>query len=144
GGQLRGDLVGDRPQVGRRHDDVLGEGAVAVDADADGVGAQVLAAAAAIAAVAADDVAFGGDALADAVALHAGAELGDAADELVADHQAGLDGALGPCVPFVDVQVGTADRGLFELDQHLVGAGTGHRDLFHPDALGGLALDQRL
>src|SRR5690606_33856761 len=57
---------------------------------------------------------------------------------------AGLDGALGPCVPFVDVQVGTADRGLFELDQHLVGAGTGHRDLFHPDALGGLALDQRL
>ena len=31
------------PDVGRRHDDVLGEAAVTVDADADGVGAQLAA-----------------------------------------------------------------------------------------------------
>ena len=64
-GQFAGDLVRDRPQVRGRHHDVFGERAVAVHADADGVRAQVLAAGAAVAAVAADDVAFGGDALAD-------------------------------------------------------------------------------
>src|SRR5690606_9412924 len=49
GGQLRRDLVRDRPQGGGRHDDVLGEGAVAVHADAAGVRAPVLASAANVA-----------------------------------------------------------------------------------------------
>src|SRR5690606_36361121 len=142
-GQFRRDLVGDRPQVGGRHHDVLGEGAVAVDADADGVRAQVLAAAAAVAAMAADDVAFGRDALADLVPGHARAELGDAADELVADDQAGPDRALAPLVPQIDVQVGAADGGLLDLDQDFVGPGHRHRYVLHPDALAGLALDQR-
>src|SRR5690606_4896508 len=114
--------------------------AVAVDADADGVRAQVRAPAAAVAAVAADDVALGGDALSDLVTAHARAQFGDAADELVADDQTRLDRALAPLVPQVDVQVGPADRGLLDLDQHLVGARRGNRDIFHPDALAGLAL----
>src|SRR5690606_11177190 len=136
--------VRDRPQVGGRHHDVLGEGAVAVHADAHRVRAQVGAAAAAVAAVAADDVAFGRDALADAVAGHARAHFDHAADELVADHQAGLDGALAPFVPQVDVQVGAADGGLLDLDQDLVGTRLRDRHLLHPDAPGGFALDQRL
>jgi hypothetical protein len=115
---------------------------MAVHADADGVRAQVLLAGAAVAAVPADDVAFGRDALAELVAGHARAHVDDAADELVADDQAGLDRALAPLVPLVDVQVGAADRGLLELDQHLVGADLRHRHLFHPDALAGFALDQ--
>ncbi|CAM5629473.1 hypothetical protein RLIN73S_05304 [Rhodanobacter lindaniclasticus] len=142
GGQLGGDLVGDRPQLGGRHGHVLGERAVAVHADADGVRAQVLAAGAAVAAVAADDVAFGGDAVADLVAGDAGADLHDAADELVADGEARLDRALAPLVPLVDVQVGAADGGFLDPDQHFVGTDLGHRHLFHPDALFGLALDQ--
>ena len=141
-GQFAGDLVRDRPQVAGRHDDVLGERAVAVDADADRVRAQVLAAAAAVAAMAADDVAFGRDALTRTVADHAGADLGDPADELVADHQAGLDRALAPLVPQVDVQVGAADGGLLQLDQDLVRARHRHRHFFQPDALAGFALDQ--
>src|SRR6185312_921309 len=124
------------------HGHVLGERTVAVHADADGVRAQVLAAGAAVAAVAAHDVAFGGDAVADLVAGDTGADLHDAADELVADGEARLDRALGPFVPLVDVQVGAADRGLLQLDQHLIRADLGHRHLFHPDALFGLALDQ--
>src|SRR5690606_13364513 len=142
-GKLRRHLIRDRPQVAGRHHDVLGEGAVAVDPDPDRVRAQVRAPAAAVAAVAADDMALGGDALADAVAVHARADLGDAAHELVPDHQPGPDGALAPFVPQVDVQVGAADRGLLDLDQHLVGTGLGHRHVLHPDALSGLALDQR-
>src|SRR5690606_17947335 len=127
----------------RRHHHVVGEGAVAGDPDADRVRAQVLLAGAAVAAVAADQVALGGNPLADLVARHARAERGDAADELMADHQAGLDRALAPLVPQVDVQVGAADRRLLHPDQRLVGAGRGDGDFFHPHALGGVALDQR-
>ncbi|MNV67909.1 hypothetical protein D3C71_1607270 [compost metagenome] len=94
--------------------------------------------------MAADDVAFGRYALADFIAGHARADLGDAADELVADGQARLDGALAPLVPQVDVQVGAADGGLLELDEHFVGTGRRYRHLFHPDALGRFALHQRL
>src|SRR5690606_95573 len=143
-GQFAGDLVGDRPQVAGRHHDVLGERAIAVDADADGVRAQVLLAGTAVAAVPADDVAFGRDPLADGIAAHAGADFHDPADELVADHQPGLDRALAPLVPQVDVQVGAADRGFLELDQDLVRARLRDRDFLHPDAFGGFAFDQCL
>jgi hypothetical protein len=102
----------------------------------------MLAARAAVAAMAADDMAFGRNAVADLVAGDAGADFDDAADEFMADGQAGLDRALRPFVPLVDVQVGAADRGLFHLDQHLVRADLRHGHLFHPDALFGLALDQ--
>src|SRR5690606_37148240 len=66
------------------------------------------------------------------------------ADELVADHQPGLDRALAPFVPQVDVQVGAADGGFLELDQDLVRTRLRDRDFLHPDALGGFALDERL
>src|SRR3546814_11424120 len=88
-------------------------------------------------------MALGRDALADRVAVHAGADFDDAADEFMADHQPGLDRSLAPLVPQVDVQVGAADGGLLELDQDLVRARLRDRDLFHPDALGRFALDQR-
>ena len=57
-----GDLVGQPKRVGRRETEDLGEGAVAIDAHADGVGTQMAAAGQAIAAAFADDVAFAGDA----------------------------------------------------------------------------------
>src|SRR5690606_8402886 len=99
GGNLGSNLVGDRPQVGRGHSDVFGECSGAIDADADGMRTQVLFAGATIAADAADDVTFRRNALADFVAAHAGADLHDATDEFVADHEARLDRALGPVVP---------------------------------------------
>src|SRR3546814_6854903 len=89
-------------------------------------------------------MALGRNPLADRVAAHAGSDLDDAADEFMADHQPGLDRALAPLVPQVDVQVRTADGGFLELDQDLVRARLRDRDLLHPDALGRFALDQRL
>src|SRR3546814_12741994 len=76
-------MVGARPQVAGRHHDVFGERAVAVHADADGVRAQVLLAGAAVAAVAADDMALGRNPLADRVAAYAGSDLDDPADEFM-------------------------------------------------------------
>src|SRR3546814_8636306 len=89
-------------------------------------------------------MALGRNPLADRVAAYAGSDLDDAADEFMADHQPGLDRALAPLVPQVDVQVGAADGGFLELDQDLVRARLRDRDLLHPDALGRFALDQRL
>src|SRR3546814_9182670 len=88
-------------------------------------------------------MALGRNPLADRVAAYAGSDLDDAADEFMADHQPGLDRALAPLVPQVDVQVGAADGGFLELDQDLVRARLRDRDLLHPDALGRFALDQR-
>jgi hypothetical protein len=53
----------------------------------------------------------------------------------VTDGHGCLDGLLTPFVPFVDVQVGTADCGLLYLDKHIVNAYFGHGDLFHPYTL---------
>ena len=89
----RGDLLVDTrpvvPDVGHRQDDVLGERAVAPDAETDRVGAQVPATGQAMAAAAADDVALaarrGRRARSRSTLL---ADLDDLADELVADDRA--------------------------------------------------------
>src|SRR5207244_8015804 len=111
---------------------VLGEGAGAVDADALGVFAQVATAGQAVAAVPADDVPLAADDLTGAEILDARADLDDPADELVADHERHRDGLLRPGIPVVDVQVGAADAGTQHLDQHVVHADPGNRDLVQP------------
>ncbi len=141
-----GDVVGhggvDFPDVGGGDGDVFGEAAVAVDADAFGVGAEVAFAGLAGAAFAADDVAFGGDALADFPAFDVFADFDDFADEFVADGHGGFDGTLGPVVPKVDVDVGAADGGLFDFDEYIRQPDFGHGDVGHPDAFFGGFLDE--
>ena len=112
----------DRHGVRRRDAQVLGEGAVAVDADALRVLAQVPAPGEAVAADAADDVALAVDQVALLEPLHGGADLLDHADELVPDDHRRLDRLLRPVVPVVDVHVGAADRGLPDPDEHVVRA----------------------
>ena len=122
----RGDLVGDAgrvaPDVGHREDDVLGEGAIAVDADSEGVSAEVAAAGETVATATADDVAFAADELADGEVGDVGADGYDFADELVADDEALADGGFGPGVPVVDVEVGAADAGVENADFDVVDA----------------------
>src|SRR3546814_11880404 len=89
---------------------VFGERAVAVHADADGVRAQVLLAGAAVAAVAADDMALGRNPLADRVAAYAGSDLDDAADEFMAHHQPGLARSLAPPDPQAVARASCGER----------------------------------
>jgi hypothetical protein len=144
----RGDFVGDRcvelERVERRNDEILGKAALAIDAHAHGVAAQVPAARAAVAAITAGDVAFAGDAVTDREPLHFAADLDDLAHVFVAHGHRHGNRLLGPLVPEVDVHVGAADRGLGDLDQHVVRAHLGLRDFFHPDPGFGLRLDQCL
>jgi hypothetical protein len=134
----RGDLVGDRRRqlehVRGRQRHVLGEAPGAVDADADRVAAQVAASGAAVAAVAAGDVALAGDAVAGREPRHLAAHLDDLAAVLVADLHRHRDGALRPGVPVVDVDVGAADRGLPHADEDVVRADARRVHVLHPDA----------
>ena len=74
-------------------------------------------------------MALAGDALADREARDARAKLGDLADILMADDLWGLDVLLRPLVPFVDMDVGAADRGLVDLDENFSGARHRNRHL---------------
>ena len=110
----RGDLLVDArpvvPDVGHRQGDVLGERAVAPDAEPDRVGAQVPAAGQAVAAPAADDVALAADTRSPRPeVVDVAADLDDLADELVADDERRLDRLRRPRIPRLDVEVRPAD-----------------------------------
>jgi hypothetical protein len=114
------DRVVEVPHVRRRHGDVLGEAAVAIDADDARVGADVRIARAAEQAAAVDDVPFGGHAIAG---VHVGDEpsdLDDFAGELVADDDRRLHAALCPRIPVVNVHVGAAHAGAPHPNEHFV------------------------
>src|SRR5690606_24842606 len=115
-----GDAVVEVPDVGRRHGDVLGEAAVAVDADDPRVRADVGVPGAAQRAAAADDVPLRRHPVADVDVGHQGAHLRHVAGELVADGEWRTAAPLRPGVPVVDVDVGAADAGAPDADQHLV------------------------
>ena len=119
------------PHVRLGDAEILGEGAVAVHADALRLAAEVALARAAV--VPAHDVAFATHALADLDALYVRADFDDFADVFVADGERRLDLLLRPGVPLVDVDVGSADGGLLDLDEDIVYAHLGHRLLnqFH-------------
>src|SRR5262249_35998487 len=116
------------PDVGDGQDDLLGEGAVAPDAQADRVRAEVPAAGPAVAAAAADDVTLATDDVADGEVVDVAAQLEDLADELVADDQRRVDRLLRPGVPVGDVKVGPADAGLEDADPDVVDAHVRFRD----------------
>src|SRR6478752_5025974 len=78
---------------------------------------------AAVAADAADDVAFAGDPVPHLDVQDVLAGLHDLAVELVACDQRGVDNALRPGVPGLDVQVSTADAGGHDADLDVAGAG---------------------
>lgn len=123
GEDVEGDVGIAAPDVGSGDDEVVGERAVAVDADAEGVRAEVAGAGEAVAAVSADDVAFAGDEGFEFPAADVFADGFDVADVFVADDHGGFDGGGGPVVPLVDVDVRPADGGLEDFDPYVVGAG---------------------
>ncbi len=143
----RGDLVGDGrghpEEVARRQGEVLGEGAGAADADADGLLAQVPLPGPAAPAVPADDAPLAGDPLTDLVAGDRRTEGGDPPDVLVAHVHPQGDVLLRPVVPVPDVHVGAADRRLDDPDEHVVGSDPGNRDLLHPQPHLGPGLHER-
>ena len=142
GADLVVDLVGQRHDVEGRDAHILGEGAGDVDADAAGLRVEVEVAGAGGAAPHADDVALARDPLPDLEVADVGADGGDLAGIFVADDHRHRHGAARPLVPVIDVEVGAADAGAADLDQHVVLADLGHRLVAEPQPRLGLELDQ--
>ena len=89
-------------------------------------------------------MAFARTALADGQAFDVAAQFHDFPGEFVAGHKRDGDGLLRPVVPVPDVDVGAADAGLVDADQHVIGADLGHGPGFHPEAGLGFGLGQDL
>ena len=112
--------------------EVFGKASIAVNANDFGVDAVVAISCAAVAAVAAENVAFAGDPVANFKAGDAASEFCDFADEFVPDGCADGDVFLGPIAPFVDVNVSSADSCFLDFDEDLMIANCGDWHLSHP------------
>ena len=96
----------------------------------------------AVAAMAAGDVPFAGNAIADLEALDFGTQFDDGADVLVADVHRDRDRLPRPVVPFPDMHVGPADGRFPYLDQDVVGADRGAVDVAQGEAGSGFQFCQ--
>ena len=115
--------------------EVFGKRAVTVNAHADAVLANVLQAAAAIAAVAAGDVSLARHAVAHLDVAHACADFLHHAHIFVTDGHGRFDGLLAPFVPLINMEVGAANSRFLDFDEDIVHAHFGHGHILHPDAL---------
>jgi hypothetical protein len=132
------------PDVGHRQDDLFGERAIALDAEADRVGAQMPAAGPAVAAATAHHVTLAADDVAGRDVVDVAANLEHLADELVPHDQRRLDGPLRPRIPVGDMQVRAADASLADADPDVV---DGHRRFWYVaqlEAGAGCGLDECL
>ena len=120
GDDVVGNVVRHGNDVLRRQRKQLGERARTVHADALRVRAQVATPRAAVAAVAAHDVAFAGNALPDFEMVDVFADFFDVPDVFVPDDHRHGNRLLRPLVPLVDVDVRAADGGFLDANQNVV------------------------
>src|SRR4051812_7094613 len=144
----RGDLLGDPrpvvPHVGDGQDDLLGEGAIALDTETDGVRAEMPAARPTVTAAAAHDVPLAAYDIARREIPDVTADLEHFPDELVPDDQWRMDRLLGPRVPVGDVKVGAADARLVHADADVVDRHLWFRDITKIEAGAGRRFHERL
>ena len=116
------------PDIGHRDREKLRERALTIDSYSLGVGAKMTPARETIAAMAADNVTFAGDEITWRKTFHARAHTLDHADKLMPHDHRHRDGLLRPCVPVINVDIGSADRRFPDPDEHVIVAdlpGTG-------------------
>src|SRR5437764_10609181 len=111
-----------QPDIGHQQGQILCKCAGAINADAFGVFTKMPAAGETVSTAATDNVPFAADDIADGKVMHVAADLDDAADEFVADSHRNGNGLLRPVVPVVNVNIGAADAGAENLDEHIVDA----------------------
>ena len=138
GGDFRRDAGGVVPDVRHGQHDEFRKRAVAINAYAQRVGAEVATAGEAVAAASADNVALTGNELAGLAIEDVRADVDDLADELVANGEADGDRLPGPCVPIENVEVCAADAGVEHADFDVVDAHFRLGNILEPEALGGL------
>ena len=138
------DIGGVVPDIRHRQGEILRKGARPVHAHALRRLAEVAAAGETVAAATADDMPFPRHDVAREEVVHIGADGDDLADELVPDRHRHGNRFLGPGVPGVDMQIGAADPGAVDADQHIIDADLRHRHRFQPQPRPRLPFHKRL
>lgn len=140
-----------RRHVGVMHPDVhggqrqeLGEGAVALQSEADRTDAHLAASCAAIAARAAHDVPLARHSIAHSDVVDERTDLDDLAVELVTGDEWGIDGGCSPVVPATDMQVGAADPRAQHADHDFVGRRSGLGTIHELESGGAFGFEQCL
>ena len=122
--------------------DILGKTAVFThDTDRDRVLAYMPHASTAVTAMTASNMTFSRHAFAYFEVLHADAYPCHFAYELMTHRVRRFAMCLRPGVPFIHVQVRSADSGFLHLDEYIIDSHFGHRNVFHPDARLGIFLN---
>src|SRR5262245_43327690 len=125
---VKRDVAGNDAQCGGRNHRVVRETSKSDTAEQLEVFARVSAVQAALMAVAAGNMRFGGHVIARLDRLHVPANRYDSAPKLVTEPKRWRVGTGSPSVPLVDVHIGAADRSRMYLDEHFVALGFIHSD----------------
>ena len=91
--------------------------------------------------MAADDVPFTGNEIARRKAFDPSADALHHADKFMPDDHWHRDRLLRPRIPVVNMDVGAADRGFFDPDEHVIVPHLRHRDFLQPEPRFGFLLD---
>jgi hypothetical protein len=140
-GHIVRDTIVELHHIALRDAEVLSKSTITIYAYTDAVLANMLETTATVATMTTGDMSLTGNTVAHLDVTYTRTYLGYHAHILVTDGHGSLDGLLAPLVPLVDVEVGTTDGGLLDLDKHIVHTHFGHGNLFHPNALSGLLLN---
>src|SRR5690349_624198 len=114
------------PQVGLWNCHELREGARAIYAHAQGVGAEMAATSQAIPAMSTGDVSFNGHQIPFAPTFDVVAELVDDTHEFMSNRHRDRNRLLRPLVPVINMDVGSADGCFQHPNQHIVIANLGN------------------
>ena len=139
---VRGNLVGHGPEIGRGNGDIFGECAVPAAADADGLVTEMAFPGAAVPAQTASDMSFGRDAVPGLIAIDLIADGDDLTNEFMTDDTGGDNITLCPGIPVENVQIGAADAGGFDFNQNFIGVAGRDGGFFEPDSRLGFCFDQ--
>ena len=80
----------------------------------------------AVAASTTDQMAFTTDQITDFEIIDVATEFNHMANEFVTDNQRHRNGALGPGIPIINMQISAADTGAIDANEHVVNANFGH------------------
>ena len=134
GGHIIRNIVGNRKCIKRRNTEIFGKRRPSVHTNTVRITTQVPTPSPTIPTVPTRDVAFTRHPLPDLEASNMAADLGNLSDEFMADNHRHWDGTLRPLIPFVDVDIRSADGRLANLDEEVIRTDLRFRYILHPDA----------
>lgn len=115
------------PDIGFRDGYEFSKSAIAFDTDTESIGAEMAFSTTAVFAFTTDDMAFSRNTVSRLELGDVSANFLDDTDEFMADNTRRFDGRLGPGIPFIDMEIGSTDRGMGDFDKDVVRAYLGDR-----------------